>query len=564
MIRSARTVGVVLALLVCAAAAHAFVPHGDPFRVEERAIALDVTPGGRFETSIAVRGPADYFLYEDKLDLEFVTLEGLHIDAVRFPKATTKRDPETGRERSVFSGGAVLTVEGSAPPGLATGTRELIARLSFQGCSAVQCYRPRTEEVRLTLDVMPAEELKAGAAKPAAAGKARKAGGIGALLRVQDFGRILERGILWTVGLVFLAGLLSSLTPCVWPIVPVILVVIGVERQRSVARNLLLALSLVAGLVIVYALLGVVAGALGRNLGFIFQQRWFLFLIVLFFVAMSLSLFGVFEVHLSSAWAQRLHRLGGSGYRGAFLSGLGLGLIASPCTGPVIAALVGYVALQGSYLKGFLLFVVYGLGMGVLIVIIGAAYGELAHKLKGGAWMVWIKRALGVVLLIPAAFYMGSLLHFDVGAPQTTKPTVEWVDRLEDGLKFARRERRPIMMDFYADWCPPCRKLDRTVFTREDIVKLSYRLIPVRVDATRDTPRVRRLMDEYQVMGLPTIVFLAPDGAPYGDLRVTVPTRSRIERAMREAIARAMGLSGKGADDDFEYNGDEPDDEGDE
>jgi thiol:disulfide interchange protein DsbD len=263
--------------------------------------------------------------------------------------------------------------------------------------------------------------------------------------------------------------------------------------------------------------------------------------VAIFFIAMSLSLFGVFEIHLSSRWAHRLHRLGGEGFRGAFLSGMGLGLIASPCSGPVIAALLGYVALQKSYLMGFALLVIYGLGMGIMILALGTAYGVVSDKLRSGPWMVWVKRSLGVLLLIPAAFYVGSLFHWKTPTPTKEMPAIEWVEDAKNALAFAGQSSRPIMMDFYANWCLPCRSLDRTFFTREDIVKLSYQLIPVRVDATYESMENRKLMDKYCVMGMPTVVFLAPDGTSYEDLKVISADERLLERNMKEAIRRARG-----------------------
>jgi len=331
------------------------------------------------------------------------------------------------------------------------------------------------------------------------------------------------------------------------------MVVIGVERQRSFLRNFLLAVSLVTGLVLVFAGLGVASAALGKNLGFIFQQRWFIALVVLFFIAMSLSLFGVFEVHLSAKWAHRVHNLGGEGFRGAFLSGMGMGLIASPCSGPVIAVLMGYVALQKSYLMGFALFVVYGLGMGIIIVLLGAAYGVLADRLRSGSWMLWIKRVLGVVLLIPAAFYLGSLIHPTGTKIFEGKAAVEWIDNAEKGIAMAGQTGRPVMLDFYANWCAPCRKLDRKFFSRDDIIKLTHDLVPVRVDVTYETEEVRRLIERYMVMGMPTFVFLSSEGEEYEDLTVSSSNECLLERNMKETVRRSSkNLGGAAVEDECE------------
>ncbi len=519
------------------------IPRSDPFTVSWDTQELAVVPGHRFQTSLTVHVPPGHYLYAEELDVEFITLEGIHIDDVRFPPAEEGSGVAGMTGKRVYGGSVTIVIEGHIPEELSLGRRELIARVSFEGCATEGCFHPRSEEMSLAMAVTSEgpSEGEPGGASPAGAWRlGPKAGeGIRGLLTAHDFTAILDRGLMWTILLVFIAGLLTSLTPCIWPILPVILVVIGVEKQRSVIRNFLLALSLVAGLVLVYSVMGILSVAIGRNIGFVFQQRWFIVVVIMFFVAMSLSLFGIFEVRPSPRWTSRLHRLGGKGFRGAFLSGLGLGLIASPCTGPVVAALLGYVALQRNFATGFVLLSVFAMGMGSLIVLMGSAYGVVADRLRGGPWMMGIKRTLGLLLLIPAAFYMGTLLSFDGAGPAGEGPSVEWINRIDDGLRFAQQDGRPIMLDFYADWCPPCRRLDQSFFNREGIARLSYRLVPVRIDATYESPEVRRLFERYGVMGLPTILFLGPTGQEYADLRIVVPDVELIERNMREALRRA-------------------------
>jgi thiol:disulfide interchange protein DsbD len=537
--------------LIAASHARAALNPQSPFQVIWDNEPIKIQAGRHFKATITIRIPADHFIYADKTDVDFASLEGIRIDEIKFPKPETRQDPYLGKTVEVYSGDLTITISGHIPETLPGGERDLIAVLNFQGCSPKLCLRPEEQEIAFRVDVSPS---KAGevVSKPQEVIKEGSPviradqGGIRALLKSQDFDAIISRGVIFSILIVFLGGVLVSLTPCVWPIIPIILLIIGVEAQKKWWKNIWLAASFVLGLVAINTSLGISAVAFGRSVGFLFQNRVFLFIVVVFFVAMSLSMFGLFEFHPLRAFHDRLHRLGGKGFRGALLMGMATGLIASPCASPVLVALLGYVSLKQSYALGFWLLVVFGLGMGFLFVIIGSAYGMLAGQLKGGRWTIWVKRALGFVLLIPAGFYLRSLVRWDgVFHPgmDTGRPRIEWVSSREDGVAFAHQENRPIMIEFYADWCPPCRSLETTFFRREEIIKLSYQLVPIRIDATVATTEVKKAIADYHVVGWPAFYFLSPEGKPYKDLTVISYDPKKIETSMREAITRAGGKS---------------------
>ncbi len=183
------------------------------------------------------------------------------------------------------------------------------------------------------------------------------------------------------------------------------------------------------------------------------------------------------------------------------------------------------------------------MGMGLIMVLLGAGYGELAGKLKGGAWMVWIKRALGVILLIPAAFYLGALVGFTDDRPvMMGEQRIEWLSSEKEALALARAEHKPVMMEFTASWCPPCQKLEDDFFSQAKIVGLGMMTAPLRVDASAETPQVRRLIQKYGVFGWPTVIFLAPDGRPMKELRVNDFNPEAIEEGLKEAICRTKGI----------------------
>ena len=525
----------------------AAVPTGSPFRVLWDKQALELKPGEKFEATITIRVPAGHYIYADKTDVDFKSLEGIRIDEIKFPKAGEKEDPYFGKTMEVYTGDVPIVLVGHIPESFGAGERELTAVLNFQGCSPKLCMRPEEYDVVFKINIISPEGeiFKEEAALPTPAPyKAEK--GFKNLLKSADFGLILNQGTAVTILIVFLAGILISFTPCIWPIVPVILLIIGVEAQKKWWKNIPLAATLVAGLVLVNAVLGILAVVFGKSLGFLLQERWFLILVVIFFVLMSISMFGLFEFTPLKRFGNYLSRLGGKGFRGALLAGIGLGLIASPCASPVLAALLGYVALKQSYLMGFSLSVVFGLGMGVVFIIIGSAFGMLASRLRGTKWMVRVKYLLGVLLLLPAIFYLRSVVRWNgvfEPARDLKQPRVEWVTSYDKGLRFAQKAGRPIMMEFYADWCPPCRAMEAKFFKRKDIVKLSYSLVPIRVDATVGGVKVEKIIDKYKVMGWPTILFLSPQGKVYKDLTVISYDSHKLLENMRAAIIRAKSGS---------------------
>lgn len=509
-----------------------------------------ILAGENFSLSLTIRAPEKHYLYAEETDVDFVSLDGIIITDIKFPKPSFHDDPYLKKRVKVFEGDIKIGFEGRVPKSLSAGVHDLVARVTFRGCSDELCFRPEERDAVFSIDVVAASagggagdgrgvpEVRASEAKGA------EVAGLGLknLLDIQDFSILMERGLVLTLMIVFFAGVLTSLTPCVWPVIPIVLLYIGVHPHKRFMENITLALTFVFGLVIVYSALGILAVALGKNLGFLFQSRAFLAIVVVFFLTMSLSMFGVFHLRLPQKLHHKLHKLGGKGYRGAFLAGMGTGLVASPCSGPMVAALLGYVALQRDYLYGFLLLIVYGAGMGLLIMILGACYGEFAGKFRSGVWMVWIKRLLGVVLLFPAVFYMGSLFNWSRAgfAPSHEGPRIEWATSESGALKIAAITNRPVMVEFGASWCPPCIALENNFFSRPEIVELSHRLVPLRIDATVETKEVKELAEKYDLSSLPTVLFLSPKGEPYVDLGVRGPDKyDEIEKAMKEAIRRS-------------------------
>jgi len=220
---------------------------------------------------------------------------------------------------------------------------------------------------------------------------------------------------LLAVALLFAAGVLTSLTPCIYPMIPITVGVIGgtAEPGRTRARTVVLTLTYVVGLALFYALLGAIAGATGTLFGTIGANPWARFAIGNMLLLFGLAMLDVFPVSAPQrllAWAGRLQ---GGTIAGVFLLGATSGVVAAPCGAPAFAAVLTWVAGTGSPVLGFLYLFVFSLGMTALLVAVGLFSGTLAALPRSGTWMVWIKKLGGLLLLAMAEYYfvqMGMVL----------------------------------------------------------------------------------------------------------------------------------------------------------
>src|SRR5919198_1662683 len=206
---------------------------------------------------------------------------------------------------------------------------------------------------------------------------------------------------------IFAGGLLTALTPCVYPLIPITVSIFGASRAESRTKAVLLTSSYVVGMGVVFAVLGVLAARTGALFGSVLSDPRFVVGLAIFLLVLASSMFGAFDLSLPQGLAQRLSTVGGAGVLGAFLMGSVSGFLAAPCTGPVLSGLLAFVAKsQSSALGGALLFI-YALGVGVPFFLLGAFTIRLP---KGGQWMEWVKSVLGIALVALAASYLKDAL----------------------------------------------------------------------------------------------------------------------------------------------------------
>jgi thioredoxin:protein disulfide reductase len=381
------------------------------------------------------------------------------------------------------------------------------------------------------------------------------------------FTRALSKGPLYAALAALVGGLAVSLTPCVYPMIAVTVSIFGAKQASSRAQGSLLSLAFVAGICGMFVPMGVIVGMTGSIFGAVLQSRWVVLGIASLFLLMAASMFGAFEVTLPSSLNNKLAEMGGIGYKGAFLLGLVCGLIAAPCTGPVLTGILAWIASTQSAGLGALAMFAFSIGLGAPFFAVGAFAVQLP---KSGRWMVHVKSVLGIMLVVVALYFLnnsfgfatpyvsGSLLfiglsvalvlvgllsgavHREFSEPGVgvklakgigitlvsvgalagilggIKPreALAWERHdIEGALARAKDSHRPLVVDFTAAWCGACKELDKKTFSEPRVGQELGRFVAVKVDATNnDDPKVEAMLARFKVVGLPTVVMFDSRG----------------------------------------------------
>ena len=231
---------------------------------------------------------------------------------------------------------------------------------------------------------------------------------------------LLSANPLLAIALVFVGGVLTSLTPCIYPMIPITVAIVGgqsVEEGATPAgrwRPVALTLTYVLGLALVYAILGLIAGLSGTLFGAVSTNPWLYFAMANVLLLAGLAMLDVVPIRLPSALLQRAGTAGTAGrISGAFVMGAMSGLVAAPCSAPVMASVLTWVSRTKSGALGFLYLFVFSLGMCTILVAVGLSSGALARLPRAGVWMLWVKRIFALVMIGAAEYYliqMGTLI----------------------------------------------------------------------------------------------------------------------------------------------------------
>lgn len=324
------------------------------------------------------------------------------------------------------------------------------------------------------------------------------------------------------MALCFFSGVLTSFTPCVYPMIPITINIFGRlsqlssngKKQTFNIHTFFLSGIYVAGMCVTYSLMGLVAGITGSLFGNLLQSGYMLGFLTLLFLTLALGQLGLFKLALPGSLQTRLARLGdGESYFGIFVMGAISGLIVSPCVGPVIAGILAFVFDTSDAVRGFFYFLSFSLGLGMLFLMIGGFSGLLSALPRSGTWMTRINRILACLMLLAAGYY-GFLWAKKIlpKTEQISASSLVWMTNEDDALKLAREKHLPVIVDFTAEWCEACHVLDKNVLSNPKVTPELSRFVLLRIDVTNDTPENEAKRKRFGVMSLPTILFLSREG----------------------------------------------------
>jgi len=559
-----------------------FLPPTEAFRVSAVVSGADqvrveflVTPG--------------YYLYRHRLNFALEGVDGgsappASLGTALIPPGEWKEDEFFGRQQ-VFHEGFTVSVPVSRAPG---GVLPATLVVGLQGCAdAGLCYPPEKRRLRIEL---PPTQGSATASTPPVAGIESGAGAAGGgFVSEQDrLALLIKDGSLSLVLATFFGlGLLLAFTPCVLPMVPILSgIIAGQGSNVTTARAFSLSLTYVLGMAVMNTLAGVAAAAAGQQIQAMFQQPWIIVLFALLFVALALSMFGLFTLQLPSALQTRLSDVSNQQRAGTFggvaVMGALSALIVTACVAPPLFAALAVIAQTGDVIRGGSALFAMSLGMGAPLLVIGTSAGRLLPK--AGAWMETVKKFFGVLMLAVAAWmlervvperwalllwavpalagawllwheirprsilgWMGRLAGVALGVygllllagvalggRSLLAPIPQWqaevrslefrkiktVADLDREVAAAAAAGKPVMLDFYADWCVSCKEMERYTFTDAAVQQALANAVLLKVDVTANDADDQALLQRFGIFGPPTIAFWRTDGVEQKNYRV--------------------------------------------
>jgi thiol:disulfide interchange protein DsbD len=523
---------------------------GDRIAPRGAGVVLDVSARIEDGWHINAHEPNEAFLIPTRLDLEVPA--GIEVADVVYPPPEKRSFAfAPGKQLLVYEGVLGIAVLLQIPADYSGDRIDLKVDLRYQACNDTTCLRPANAVGTLSLRVVAPDQAAGDAVFFADAPGEPPASGNSTRFAAW----LAERGLIFTLFAVALLGLGLNLTPCVYPLISVTIAYFG-GQNASRSHVAWLAFLYVIGIALTFSTLGVAAALSGGFFGAAMQKPPVIAFISALMFVLALGSFGVYQLQPPAALLRRVGG-SGSGAAGALFMGLTMGIVAAPCVGPIVLGLLLFIGSRQDPLLGFLLFFVLALGMGAPYLLLALAAGSIKRLPRSGEWLLWVEHFFGCVLLAMGVYFLTPLLpamlkpvalplvvglsgaylgfiatagrgvpgfsNFKrlagaalvvfalwLGLPTSAPGRILWEPA--DGLPAHAPPGKPLLIDFVAEWCIPCREMDHSTYVDAQVISEAERFHMVKADITQENEATSRLVEEFAVLGVPTVILRSPAG----------------------------------------------------
>jgi thiol:disulfide interchange protein DsbD len=504
--------------------------------------------------------PKDDFLIPTKLIIKSANVD---VVSITYPNAKDVTFSFSDEPVSVYDGsefiGAVLKISDSVK----TGILEIPIEISYQACNDASCMAPTSAYDTLKIELVdsstPINEINqeifsklniSYSETTTEIAEKNDDGGIASTLE--------SSGLLLSILFVFLGGLALNLTPCVYPLIPITIGYFGGQSEGKTSKLFVLGVLYVLGMALTYSIVGVVTALSGAVFGALLQNPIVIVIIAGVFVVLALSMFGLYEIKAPDSLVMKA---GGarSGIFGAFFMGLTMGVVAAPCIGPFVLGLVTYVAAKGDVFYGFIMFFFLAVGLGVPYLFLAMFSGRIKSLPRAGFWMEGVRNIFGFILIGMAIYFVNPILPktvahyllplFMIGAGiyllfidklandvkgyrifrslfavvlivaaswmlwPVEKSAPNWEKYSNKKYEAALQNNDKIIIDFYADWCIPCKELDGLTFSDAKVINALSDFKALKVDMTKSMDEQTEIIrNKFKIVGMPTILLIDSKG----------------------------------------------------
>jgi thiol:disulfide interchange protein DsbD len=532
----------------------------DSVLTEEQAFQFETIAMDDKQLSARFTMGDNIYLYKDKVKFTSLT-SGISINKLNFPQAQTKDDPHFGKVDVYFDQIEVaIDISRTKDSG-----QSLQLQAEFQGCvNEGICYPPSVRIINVDL---PAISDNSASSKAVASSTS--------LSEQDQIQKDLEANAWWKTILKFFGfGLLLALTPCIFPMIPILSGLIMGQGEITRSKAFMLSLIYVLAMALAYTAAGVIAGLLGANIQAALQKPWIIITFSMVFVALAMSMFGYYDLQLPSSWQNKLSNISNNQKSGSYI-GVGImgflsAIIVGPCVAPPLAGAVLYISNTGDpVVGGFALFAM-SIGMGVPLLLIGASAGKWMPQ--SGGWMNVVKSFFGIALIAMAIWFLSriipahySLALFGILALLSSMFWVKYAMKNVSGTKLKAlfllikvllvvlgaveimgaikgnsdplhplkasnhfefklvgsiaeldkaitQSDKPVLLDFYADWCVECIHMERETYSDDAVQKTLEQFLVLKADVTDQNENDKALMKKFKIIGPPATLFFTIDG----------------------------------------------------